>query len=458
MITYQDYEKESDKAAYIAKIIREHERDELTRTARLADEYDAQRNVFIKTFVQTMFSASGQRMENFVASNNKRACNLFRRMNVQRCTYSLGNGVTFTQDGVKDRLGDDFDTKLKQAAYKALIHGVCFVFMNVDHIHVFPVTEFAPLYDESTGVLRAGVRYWRLEASKPCTAVLYEEDGYTVFVAEKGNVYKEKEEKRGYKQTMAKAPADAAEEIVGEENYDGALPIVPLWGSELKQSTLVGMKDGIDNYDLISNGWCNDLSDCAQVYWILENYGGMSEADKARFRADLLYQHIATADTSDGGKIVPYTQEIPYAAREAYLNMLRSDMYADFGALNVADFSSAAKTATEINAAYQPLDENADDFEYQIIICVQALLALIGIEDTPQFKRNRIANQMEQVQMIMLEAEHLDEETVLELLPNITPEMIPEILAKKGAEAAANVTKMEDLQRQMDETEDEPEE
>ena len=36
---------------------------------------------------------------------------------------------------------------------RVLIHGVSFLFWNVDRLHVFPLTEFAPLWDESTGAL-----------------------------------------------------------------------------------------------------------------------------------------------------------------------------------------------------------------------------------------------------------------------------------------------------------------
>lgn len=452
MVTYQEFLAESDRAAFIARAISLHEADELTVTARTANEYDAQRNTAIKEFVQTIFSASGNKLQNVVASNKKRASNFFRRLNVQRNTYSLGNGVTFTKEETKEKLGGDaFDVVLSKGTYKALIHGVSFLFLNKDRVHVFPVTEFCPMYDEMTGELMAGIRYWRLDEKKPSTAVLYEPDGYTVYVAEKGNEYRETEKKRAYILNLSKAPADAAAEVTGEKNYDGRLPIVPLWGSELRQSTLVGMKDGIDNYDLISNGWCNDLSDCAQIYWILENYGGMDEAAKANFRAQLLYEHIATADTTDGGKITPYTPEIPFAAREAYLNMLKADIYSDFGALDVAQISAGEKTATEIRAAYQPMDENADDFEYQIIESVKKMLALLGIEDAPQFKRNRIANIREEVEMVLSEANYLDDETVLELLPNITPEMIEEILKRRDANALANLSDMEKLNEAVDE-------
>lgn len=454
MLTYQDFEKAPDRAAFIKELIVQHEASDLVRTARDADEYDRQRNTTIRNFVQTIFSASGSKIENMVASNNKRASNFFRRLNVQRCTYSLGNGVTFADETTKEELGaETFDTRLKQAAYNALIHGVSFLFLNVDHVHVFPVTEFAPLYDEYDGSLRAGVRYWQVAQDKPMTAELYEADGYTVYVKEKGKEYAATEEKRAYKVTYAKAQADVTSVIVGEENYS-ALPIIPLWGSELHQSTLVGMKDGIDNYDLISNGWCNDLSDCAQVYWLIENYGGMNEIDKAKLRADLLYHHMAVVDTQDGGKVAPYTQDIPFEGRAAYLDMLRRDIYSDFGALDVSSISASAKTATEINAAYQPMDENADDFEYQIIESVQKLLALVGVKDTPQFKRNRIANQLEQVELVMLEANYLDDRAVLELLPNITPEMIGEILERRDANALANLSDMDKLDEAMDEAEE----
>ena len=199
------------------------------------------------------------------------------------------------------------------------------------------------------------------------------------------------------------------------------------------------MQQQIDSYDLICSGFANDLEDCAQIYWLLENYGGMTDADMARFRDRLKLQHIAVADTTEG-RVTPYTQELPTTARQAYLEMMRSRIYEDFGGLDTVSFSAGQKTATEIQAMYQPLDEQADDFEYQVIECVQAILRLIGIDDTPIFKRNRITNQLEQVQLVMMEAEYLDSETLLRKLPNITDDEIPDILAKRDAEGGGRFT------------------
>lgn len=148
-----------------------------------------------------------------------------------------------------------------------------------------------------------------------------------------------------------------------------------------------------------------------------------------------MYRHIA-AINGDDITVTPYTQEIPYNAREALLTRIKAQIYEDFGGLDVHTVSAGA-TNDHIDAAYQPLDENADDFEYQIIEAVQGLLALQGVnaEDaTPQFKRNRISNQREQVEILMMEAEYLDEETMLNKLPNISNEEVAEILKKKSAE------------------------
>jgi hypothetical protein len=446
LLTWQDFPTdENEIPEFIAQMISEHDLNEAVETARTADLYDHQRNKTINEYVKKIYSSAGVAVQNYVASNNKIASNFFRRLNTQRCTYSLGNGVTFAKntDAAKAKLGDTFDTEIYRAGYLALIHGVSFVFFNFDHIHVFPLTEFVPLWDENDGTLRAGLRYWRIDSTKPTIAILYTEDGYRRYKSKGGYAKFEKDgEKRSYKQTISKAPADAEPEVVAEENYS-RLPIVPLWGSRLHQSTLIGLQQSIDSYDLIRSGFANDLQDCAQIYWILENYGGMKEEELQRFRDQILLQHIAVADTTDGGAIKPYTQDVPYAARTAYLQTIRQDIYEDFGGFDTKAISASNQTATAINSAFQPLDENADDFENQIETCIRSILGLIGIDDVPVFKRNRISNQLEQVQMLMLEATYLDRQTILENLPNIYIDKVPEIMARLDEETEGRFVREE---------------
>lgn len=447
LLTYQDFLEEPNMLDFIGKAINQHVSSEDYKIAQEADAYDRQKNTTIYNYVRMIFTSTGAPVQDFTAANNKIASNFFHRLNTQRCMYSLGNGISFsdhkdkrmvngveqTVDLTDEMLGTEFDTDLKDGAYKALIHGVSFGFWNLNKLYIFPLTEFVPLWDEETGALRAGIRFWQLDKDKPITAVLYEEDGYTKFRGGRhsGNMnFAVVQPKTAYKQVYRESAADGVE-VVGAENY-GSLPIVPLWGSKLHQSTLVGMQRAIDSYDLIRSGFANDLTDCAQIYWIISNCSGMTDAELARFRDRLKVQHIAVADTENSG-VTPYTQEIPFQARQAYLDAIRAGIYEDFGGLDVHTVAAGA-TNDHIDAAYQPLDENADDFEYQIIKFVQQILALMGVEDTPVFKRNRISNQMEQTQMVMMEAQYLDDETVLQKLPNITVDEIPGILQRKGLE------------------------
>lgn len=433
----------TNKQNFVFRAIAEHKASTAYLTAVDADAYDRQLNTTINQYVKTMFTLTGTEVEDFTATNSKIASNFFHRLNTQRCTYLLGNGVTFANDkdgALKDKLGNTFDNRLLDLGYYALIHGVSFGFWNVDRLHVFPLTEFVPLWDEYDGSMKAGIRFWQIDFDKPLIAILYELDGYTRYTEDDGGI-KEAEPKRPYKLIVAQNQVgDRA--VIGEENYS-ALPIVPMWGSKLHQSTLVGMKSAIDSFDLIRSGFANDLTDCAEIYWLVENSSGMSDEDLARFRQRLKISHIAEADTGDGAKVTPYTQSIPYEARQAYLQDIRNGIYEDFGGLDVHQVS-ADSTNDHLEAAYQPLDENADDFEYQVNDFIQQLLHVAGFEpDVPVFKRNKISNTREQVDMVLAEANYLDDETLLNKLPNISPDEVAEILRKRDEEDARRFSGLE---------------
>lgn len=459
LITFSEFQPTPE---FIEEAIRRHRGGAPYQVALDADEYDHQRNRTIFEYVQIIFSLSGAPIQDFTASNNKIASNFFHRLNTQRVMYSLGNGISFAggadgTDETKDRLGEDFDDLMQDAGYKALIHGVSFVFWNMDRVHVFPLTEFVPVWDESDGTLRAGIRFWRLSPEHPTMAVVYEEDGYSKWrQPAKGGSFEVAEEKRAYKRTVAKAPADSEATVIGEENY-GSLPIVPLWGSRLKQSTLVGMRSAIDSYDLIRSGFANDLSDVSQVYWIVENAGGMEDEDLMRLRDRLKLTHIASVPNADEGTSVkPYAQEIPYQARKEYLDSIRAGLYEDFGGLDVHTIAAGA-TNDHIDAAYQPMDEEASDFELQVTKCVRQVLQLAGIEDSPVYKRQRISNQREQVEMVVQEAQWLDDQTVISKFPNIDPDEVAEIMKRREEEDAERMPTV--IQKAAgEETEEEAEE
>jgi hypothetical protein len=451
--TYQDLIGPHDEGLshFIRSAIDRHESSAMVRTAKVADLYDRQMNKTINEYVRVLYTLGGAEVEDYTASNSKITSNFFNSLNTQRVQYSLGNGVSFMdpdeegEDATKEALGKYFDHDIAEAAYYALIHGVSFPFWNLDRLHPFRLTEFVPFWDEHTGELRAGIRYWRLEDSdrkRPLNVVLYREEGYSRWredeggdlrplVGGEGDDFAPEEDLVAYKTTYAYTEADGVAEVIGEDSY-GRLPIVPMYASRLQQSTLVGMRQAIDSFDLVRSGFANDMSDCAMIYWLVENYGGMTDSELARFRDRLKLTHIAPMDSSAGGKVTPFTQEIPYQARKEYLAEIRAGIYEDFGALDVHTVAAGA-TNDHIDAAYQPMDDRASDFEYCVGEAIHQILAVQDIDDSPRFRRKRISNQLEQVQMVMLEAPYLDQRTILSKLPNIDSAEVAAIMEAKEA-------------------------
>ena len=437
MKTFQEFQTavaNGDLLEFIRIAINDHKASKDYKVALDADEYEAERNVTINEYVRWLYNSLGQKVVDFTAANNRIASNFLHRLVTQRITYSLGNGVSFSSEqgaSIKEKLGNKFDTVLFKAARYARLHKVSFLFWNLDHIDYFKFTEFCPLYDENDGRLKAGLRFWSLDwGKKPVTVVLYEADGYTKYRTKPGSVgldLMEYEPKRAYKQTIARNEVDP-DEVIGESNYSD-IPIVPFWGSSAHQSDLVGMRAKIDSYDLVKSGFADDLQDCQEIFWIIGNALGETDESLTKFRDRLKLQHMAVMDT-DNTNITPYRMEIPVTARKELLDSLHNQLYDDYGALDVHTISSGT-TNDHIDASYQPVDEEADDFEYQVIEAVQGILALIGIADVPVFNRNRISNHKERTEMIMMAAEYLDDETILNKLPFITPDEVKSILDKK---------------------------
>lgn len=407
MITYQDYLKAIQDgvsvADFVLNVIKEHKNSEDYKLAYTADQYNRHRNVTISNYQKLLYSLSGEAVPDNYSANFKLKTNQFNRLVTQLNQYELGNGVTWGKENTGEKLGEDFDFQLQDAGEKALVHKVSFGFWNKDHVEIFSFLEFAPLFDEENGSMRMGVRFWQLANDKPLRATLYEEDGYTDFIWMPGEKGQELHPKRKYIIHTETTKVDGTE-IVGGENY-ASFPIVPFWGNKYHQSEFVGMREDIDAYDLIKSGFANDLDDVSQIYWVIQNAGGMDDIDLREFIDRLKRNHIAKAD--DGQVISPQTINIPVEARETLLKRLRSDIYEDFMALDTKNIADGAVTATQIEAGYEPMNAKADKYEYCVLNFISGILALAGIEDKASFTRSVIVNATETINNVLASAQYL---------------------------------------------------
>lgn len=416
MKTYNDLfeldENEAERQKFVLDAIREHERSNEYKNAVIAKDYAEGRNATIMQYQKILYTLTGQAVPDNYSANHKCASGFFKRFVTQEASYLLGNGVQFSEDSTKEKLGANFDNVLYKLGKSALIQAVAFGFYNKDHIEVFDYTEFVPLWNEETGGLEAGIRYWQLDKNKPLRATLYEIDGYTDFIKRKDEDISVLHEKRNYNEIVAISEADG-EEIIDGENYSG-FPIVPLWANSEKQSELVGRREQIDCYDLIKSGFANDLDDASMIYWTLQNAGGMDDIDLVKFVERMKTVKAAVVGDEDGARAEAHTIDIPYRARERALNRLEKDLYKDFMALDVEIISAGNITATQIEAAYEPLNQKTDEFEMCVIDFINGIFALAGIDDKPTFTRSQISNRSEKLQNLLQSAEYIDSDTITE--------------------------------------------
>lgn len=445
MKTYQDLltvvNNEDQLKEFIVAAINDHKSSEQYRWAQIGEEYDKQQNTTIMRYRKLLYTMSGVAIPDNFSANHKLPSNFYNRFNVQENQYLLGNGVSFEDDGIKDKLGTKkkaFDTQMQKLGKIALTQGEAFGFYNMDHIDVFELLEFVPLYDEEDGSLKAGIRFWQIDDSKPLRATLYELDGYTEYIRHKQDpnllVYREK---RPYILKVRYSEVDGME-IYDGENYPG-FPIVPLWGNQDHIIKIRSWQPGIDCYDLIKSGFANDIDDASLIYWTISNAGGMDDVDLAQF-----IQHMKTVRAAalqdDGAKAEAHTMDVPSEARELYLNRLEKDLIKDAMALDTEAIATGNTVATAIRAAYEPLNEKTDDFEYCVIEFIQGVLELAGIDDDPTFKRSMIVNMAEETNMVLAAAQYLDNETILKHLPFISIDEISDILDNTTREEAERFT------------------
>lgn len=458
ILTYNDLleigENERDRMEFVLDAIREHKGSELYKTAYDAELYYKHQNPTIMRFQKFVYNQFGQKVPDIWSPNNKIASNWYNYFTTQAVSYLLGNGVTFgKKKATKDKLGKDFDKKVQDVATHAKNGGVAFGFWNLDHLECFDLTEFVPIYDEDDGGLKAGIRFWQIDDSKPLRATLYELDGYTDYIKRKDEDVAVLHEKRAYTQIVRK------NDIEGETILDGAppagFPIVPLWNIN-RQSDLVGNRGTIDAYDLMVSGLINNVSDGEFIYWILKNCGGMDSTDDAKFIEQLKLTRVAHADGDDGASVEAHNVTVEFEATAEALDRLTNQLYSDFMALRVQDLSAGNKTATEITAAYEPINQKTDQFEYQVTEFINGILSLAGIEDEPTYTRSQMSNQSETLEMVLQAAEYLDDEYVTTKILTLLgdSDKVQEVLKRKDAEAAGRYkqmeTELEDLKNQQE--------
>ena len=450
MLTYEDLvkvgEDQRDRINFVGQAIAEHRSSQDYNTALAAQAYYDGENPTIMHYEKLLYDMAGRAHVDMWTANHKIASSFFTFVVDQEVSYLLGNGVRFSDTQTSKKLGKDFDQEVMDALEYARIAGASYGLWDNDHLVVFKLTEFKPLYAEDTGELKAGIRFWQLAEDKPLRATLYELDGYTEYSQEKGKEMIVAQEKRPYKIRTTGTKAEGEISSDGE-NYDG-FPIVPLYSNKAHKSALNGHRNTIDALDLATSSMVNSVDEGALIYWVLTNCGGMDEIDDAKFIERIKTSHVAHADGDSGATAEAHTVEAPFEGTKVTVDMLRDQLYDDFQAFDAKSMTAADMSATAIKAGYSRLDMKSDKIERQVTRFINGILSLAGIDDNPTYQRNQMINATEETTRVLQQAEYFDEEYITKKLLAINGDvdMYDEIMKRKDAD---DMKRLKDLEAKL---------
>lgn len=415
---------EDERINFIKNAISAHESSEMFRTGKIAGEFYRNKDSELENQKNYVYDSDGKAIEDTVSPNHKLTGNLFYLFTTQLVAFLLGNGVSFDNPKIKEKLGgSQFDYKLQRVLSYAACDGESYGY--VDNTGITPMC-FAcklegkepyciPLYDEDDGELRAAIRYWRLTSETPLRVTLYEADGYTEYketIDEQDNptgIITVMKKKSDYKGKQIKSDLEGVYREDGKN--PGKLPVVPM-GFIGGQSSIEGNIGLLHAYNVILSDMANGV-DINTIFWKVKGADGMDKRDDNALLYDIFKTHVI--HTPEGVEVDKDEVSMRSAEYQSVLAVIEAVLYDKFQAVRTQSISAAAKTTVEIKAAYENLNLKCDEVEKYVSDFIRGCLIVIGEdpEEPFHFKRPNNINQSEFVNLILAALPVIGEDTAL---------------------------------------------
>lgn len=368
----------------------------------------------------------GMAHRDIFSPNHKITTNFYYVFVTQMISYSLGNGVSFDNPEIKKNLGNRFDYTLQKILEYSANDGIAFGL--VTDTDVIPLNfandpnepVFIPVYSESDGKIKAGIRYWRISEDKPLRVTLFEPDGYTEYRKPSDSGFKVIQEKRAYKRQIHSFPdLPALPDITDDIPETNGLPIVPLVFIN-RQSHIKNNVTKLSAYNALLSKLTNNSAESDLIYWVLKNCDGMDEIDNAEFVLNVVRTHIV--HLKNGGEAEPKQLNAPYECTKETLEILRKQLFYDFMAVEFERTSGGNITTSEIKQGYENLNLKADKVEACVSEFIMGVLKLRGFDENEafHFTRPKNVNESEAVQTAIAASEFMGDEATTKTICEIT--------------------------------------
>ena len=397
MLTYEDLEKCGDDEKlirdFIYSMIRQQNDNPRFQEGLVAGEFFRGGDPDMKKYERIVYDVFGApRIDTFNA-DHKLTTNLYNLFITQEISYLLGNGITFEDESIKNKLGNDFDYDLQDLATYAANDSEAYAYLTKDGIEVFNVAcndeeaHFVPIFSiENRKRPKAGFKHWRTAKGEPLNVILYRNTGYSVWQEVDGDL----------KKVQAEKPYDIKykENKIGEKwDIEAAetseLPIIPLFYPQHK-SAIHNQREKLNAYNLVLSGLVNNTTELNLLYWVIKNADGMQDQDYENFITNLYKSKVLPLP--DGVEADPHEVKTDNTSHEIALQRLRAELFQDFKAVDTMNIAGGQKTTVEIKAAYENLNLKCDELEKQIGRFIREMLKFYGFDENAKFHFTRPMN------------------------------------------------------------------
>lgn len=426
MLTYEDLLKCGDNENLIARFIydkiEEQSKSERYIEGVAAGEFYRGGDPDIQKFAKIIYDLSGNPRKEAFSANHKLTANLYNLFITQEVSYLLGNGVSFDDKSIKERLGFDFDYDLQELLTWAANDSESYALLQKNGIKKLNIAcddeepHFIPIFSADDRINpKAGFIHWRVEDNdtnrSPLNVEFYRPEGYSI--------WQEMNNKLTIIKPTTPYEISYSENTVGEvfgieiPNKE-ILPIIPLYYPTHK-SAIHNKRETLNAYNLILSGLVNNTSEINLLYWVIKNADGMTDLDYEDFLTNLYKSHILPLP--DNVEADPHQIVTDTAGHETVLSRLREQLYQDFKAVDTQMVQSGNKTTVEIKAAYENLNLKCDDIEKQVGRFIRKVLVFYGYDENTAFSFHRPSNINLSEYMTMIEQIRgtIGEETAMKL-------------------------------------------
>lgn len=341
---------------------------------------------------------------------------------------------------IMDALGDRYQSIVQRLIVEASLGGVAWLHVWNDEDNKFryglvTADQITPIYSDSVEKKLLAVRrtYKKLDAE---TGKTFIHDEY--WTDEEAYLYKREEKDTDNYDTLIEDISvpnidTATKEIQSVSNVRahgmGSVPFIQFSNNHLETGDLEQYKGQIDAYDIVMNGFINDVVDVQQVILVLSGYGN-EPLDK--FVHELKERKVIKMDSDDDdvkSGVEQLTIDIPVEARNSLLDKLSDDIYKFGQGLDPTKLQAGtAMSGVALKMMYSGLEMKCakveSEFRPGINRLVRFVLENLGLDRDKKIKqtwtRSSIQNETEQAAIVAQLALNTSKENVARANPIVS--------------------------------------